>query len=107
MALCQLPVFVCPAMLSLCHGRRGYSPPRQHIVLGVAALEVLRLLLAIERFRQLLDALDHVVGEILGRNLLLGFKLALAVEPLDHRIGEEAVPELGVSMAFWSKRAAV
>jgi hypothetical protein len=38
------------------------SPPRQHVILGIAPLEVLRLLFA---FRQLLDAFFHIVGKLL------------------------------------------
>src|SRR5262249_40548702 len=47
-------------------GWGGRSPPRQHIVLSVASPEILRFLGVALSFRQLVDPLDHIVGEFLG-----------------------------------------
>ena len=44
-------------------------------------------------FANSLDALDDVVGQFLGRDLPLGSELALAIEALDHGVGEEAVAQ--------------
>src|SRR5262245_21622009 len=67
------------------------SPARQHVVHRVATFEILRLLLALG---QLIDALDHVFGELEGGDLPLGVEAPLTVQAFDHRKGEEAMAEL-------------
>ena len=75
---------------------RRRLPPCQHIVLGIAAPEILRLLLTLQGLGQLVDPFEQIVGQLPGRNLSLGCDAALAFQALDHRIGEEAVAERGV-----------
>jgi hypothetical protein len=75
---------------------RTALPLRQDVVVGIAGHEVLRLLLALERFRQGAYAPHHVTGQVPGRYLPPAHDVAFAVQPLDHGVGEEAVAEVGV-----------
>src|SRR5262245_12236140 len=69
---------------------------RQHVVFGVASLEVLGLLLTTERLGKLVHALANVAGQILSRDLPDSSGLGSAFEALDDRIGEKTVTQLGV-----------
>ena len=51
----------------------------QDVFLGIPPLEVLRLLHTIHGFSQLVDPLDDVVRQLLGRNLAFGRHRSLAV----------------------------
>jgi len=59
------PASTRPPVAPRAPGQPG-SPADQDIILRIAALEVLRLLVLLLLFRQLLGALDYLGGEVLG-----------------------------------------
>jgi hypothetical protein len=75
------------------------SSPRQNAVLGIAAAEVLRLLLGLHVLGELIDALNDELSQTLGGDLSLVGELALPCQSLRHRMGEEAGPSLTSSSA--------